>query len=373
MADSAISVIESTARILAAHPPVHSVSLRFETCRIEARSNSKQVIERLIAYYEGFVAEASPPAIVVNAIETTAPVFNCPFTPQPRAAGKQPKEEFFDASDGRIVHKVRTGMVFLFGPATHLAVGPCGSNLNQVINFINNRHIAWGLNRRRLLLHAAGVCEGQNGLGLAGVAGAGKSTLALHLLDHGLSFVSNDRLLASRDERELTMVGLAKMPRVNPGTILHNPRLESILPASRREELRKLPEPELWELEEKYDVSIRRVYGTGRFVLRSPLRGLVVLTWNRAGGPVVVREGSLRQRGDLLPAIMKSPGVFYPQVGQSGTYDHNLDDYQTVLGECPGLEITGGISFADAADHCRAFLHRHSIYNHGSAPHEQSE
>jgi HprK-related kinase B len=374
MAEPAICVNEMTQRILAAHPPEHCVGLQFEECHIHARTNSRRVADRLRAYYLGFVVPARAPTVTVNLIEASPPHLDCTFTPQPRPPGKrQPKEEHSNLRDGRIVRKVRTGMVFMCGSRTHLAVGPCELNLNQVINFINQHHIAWGLDRRRLLLHAAGVCDEKNGLALAGASGTGKSTLALHLLSRGLDFVSNDRLMIAQDARALTMHGLAKMPRVNPGTMLHNSRLAQFLPEARRQQLRDLPEKELWDLEEKFEVPIRRVYGPDRFVLQSRLCGLVVLTWARTGAPPVVREDLLRQRRELLPAIMKSPGTVHRRADQPGRYAHVTQDYLKVLGDCPVLEIAGGVSFGGAAEHCIAFLQRHGIQDREPTLDEQHE
>ena len=373
MAESALSVTEVGRRVLAECQPAHSLSLQFERCHILVRSNLAELIDRLRDYYEDFVSPESAPTVTVNVIEAAVPALDCTFTEQPRSPGKTRKEEFCDARDGRIVRKARTGMVFMFGPQMQLAIGPCADNLNQVINFINNRHVAWGLDQRRLLLHAAGVCVGATGLGLAGTSGAGKSTLALHLLSRGLSFVSNDRLMIASDAQGLSMHGLAKMPRVNPGTLLHNPQLVQLLPAVRRQQLSDLPTGELWELEEKHDVPIGCVYGPGRFPLTARLCGLVVLTWKHGGGPPIAREDTLRERSDLLPAIMKSPGVFYLQTGRPGTYAHVAGDYLDVLGDCPVLEIAGGASFTEAAALCVAFLERYGTDNDGRAGDDDGE
>ena len=61
----------------------------------------------------------------------------------------------------------------------------------------------------------------RRGIGIAARAGAGKSTLALHLLSSGLSFVSNDRLLIKAGASGPELAGIPKMPRVNPGTLLN--------------------------------------------------------------------------------------------------------------------------------------------------------
>jgi HprK-related kinase B len=359
MAEPILSVECAAQAILGAHPSTHAVDLEFEECAVHARSNRPDVIERLRDYYDGFVVWTPGRTVTISVIEAPPPVLECTFRPQPPGPGKtRLKEELCDLRDGRIVRKVRTGMVFICGGETHVAVGPCAANLNQVINFINHHHLMWSMDRKRLLLHAAGVCDRRGGLALAGLSGAGKSTLALHLASRGLDFVSNDRLMVARDGVALSMHGLAKMPRVNPGTILHNPNLASLIPESKRNKLRGMPEDELWRLEDKFDVPIGRVYGPERFVLRSHLRGIVVLTWKRTARETVVRQSTLQERLDLLPMIMKSPGPFCPRPGSVDTGAHTAQDYLELLGDCPVLEIAGGVSFPDATDRCQAFLER---------------
>ena len=108
-----------------------------------------------------------------------------------------------------------------------------------------------------MLCHAAGVVVAGNGMAIAGMSGGGKSTLALHLLGTGAAFCSNDRLLVRSAGSGARMTGVAKQPRINPGTALNNPRLESVLSSERRSELARIEESELWDLEEKYDVDVR--------------------------------------------------------------------------------------------------------------------
>jgi len=47
------------------------------------------------------------------------------------------KDSYVDIEDARLIHKVRTGMVFLQSSDQKIAAGPCLQNDNQVINFIN--------------------------------------------------------------------------------------------------------------------------------------------------------------------------------------------------------------------------------------------
>ena len=247
-------------------------------------------------------------------------------------------------------------MFFIYGPAETLAAGPCIENINQVINFINNRFVQWQVDRGFLLCHAAGVAKAGRGIAIAGLAGRGKSTLALNLLDHELDFISNDRTLIRRTEAGTEMLGLPKYPRINPGTILNNARLARILSPEEYRRFKDLSGEELWNLEYKYDVDLDGFFGPERFKLRARLAAIVVLTWSRQADPPAISNASLRDRPDLLGAIMKSPGVHY-YAGPGGTApavvpEAYLDHFQ----DCPVLEIGGGVDFDHAAQVCLEVL-----------------
>jgi HprK-related kinase B len=116
------------------------------------------------------------------------------------------------------------------------------------------------------------------GLALAGLSGMGMSTLALHVMQLGADFVSNDRLMVERRGGGLTMHGVAKMPRVNPGTVLHNPCLAPVIPEEERVRFEDLSPDELWTLEHKYDAFIAECFGPGRFRWVCPMAGIVLST-----------------------------------------------------------------------------------------------
>jgi HprK-related kinase B len=341
------------------HLPGHKVYVRFEDCVILLRSNEAAIADRLRNYYRVFVCAEAPPDMEVVVLEAPAPSLNCTFRVQPCEAGKSaPKEEACDVLDGRLVRKTRTGMFFAFGDAGNLAIGPCGENFNQVVNFVNSRYIERVLGKGRLLLHAAGVCGGTGGLALAGVGGSGKSTLALHLLNRGLSFVSNDRLMVARDGADLKMHGLAKMPRVNPGTIMNNPSLRPLLPDQRRQEIEKLTEEELWRLDEKYDVDIARLFGSAKLTSSARVVAVVVLNWRRDGGAMRLSKVRLGGRRDLVRAIMKPPGVFFLAEQCPGALAHSEADYLRLLEARPVMEVSGGVDFAGATEQLLTFLER---------------
>jgi HprK-related kinase B len=247
-------------------------------------------------------------------------------------------------------------MLFLFTADRHLAYGPCSENPNQVINFVNNRHIQWTLARGHLLCHAAAVARNGRGLAVAGRSGMGKSTLALELMTRDLDFISNDRLMIRRDGASVEMLGVAKLPRINPGTALNNPFLSSVMPEDDVRTVSGLSEQELWNLEQKYDVYIDQCFGPGKFRLSAEMAGLIVLNWSLDAGEPILEAIELEHREDLLAAFRKDVGLFYlPGTGILEP-DRTARAYLDVLGDCPVIEVSGGIDFRVAADRCLPLL-----------------
>lgn len=324
MTETAVTHISALSRELERqYPARRGLWLEFGGCWIQVRSNSEPLLAALRDYFGDLVQpdHAASPDVLIRAYEAPPPDFGQPLRDWPREAGKAgQKEQFFDLPDGRVVFKVRTKMQFLIGRDDLVAVGPCLANDNQIINFINSQCISRRLHEGWSLCHAAGVAlhagpggSRGRGVGIAARAGAGKSTLALHLISSGLSFVSNDRLLLKSTNGRAEMAGIPKMPRVNPGTLLNNPDLHGILPPERQRELEQQPREKLWELEEKYDVLIDKVYGKGRTLYRADLVGLVILNWSWKDSSAQTRfePVELAERRDLLELVMKSPGVFH--------------------------------------------------------------
>ncbi|MBI5524090.1 MAG: HprK-related kinase B [Desulfarculus sp.] len=334
----------------------HGLSLRFGQCRLRLDSNSLALVHTLREYFRGFQVPDEKADIVVQALEGHAASPDLPLLAKEPDPGKpRVKEEYRDLPGGRLVRKRLTGMVFLFGGAINLALGPCLRNDNQVVNFINSRYIQWLLERGHLLCHAAAVGNAQGGLALAGFSGMGKSTLALHLMSRGLDFVSNDRLLIKPSENGLAMHGVAKLPRINPGTALTNPDLHAVLPHEDRELYQGLAPANLWTLERKYDVFLDRCFGHGRFKITSGLRALVILNWRGQEGGCRLAQVDLERRPDLLGAVMKSPGLFYlPPTGRLA--DVSPQTYLKALASRPTFELTGSPDFTSATEACLELL-----------------
>jgi HprK-related kinase B len=338
-------------------------SLRFRLglllhgCRIEIRTGSRALAEKLAYYYKGQMWNGSLFDMCIDVVDGPALTPPCDFRPVEPAPGKKLKEELCDVADGRFVRKSRTGMLFAFGDDFAVACGPSLKNEPQVVNFINARFMAWLACQGYMVFHAAGVAAGGRGLALAGRSGMGKSSLALRMLSRGANFVSNDRLLLRRTGPCLEMVGVPKMPRINPGTLVSNPQLHSLATYERREAYRAIPPEELWNLEEKYDAMIDECYGAGRQSPSAEAVGLVILNWRRSDDPLQISRTDFRQREELLPTFQKQLGVFAgAEVDRLAAAAPKYEDYCRTLADCPLFEVQGGVDFDRAAEACMNYL-----------------
>ncbi|SDB45412.1 HprK-related kinase B [Desulfonatronum thiosulfatophilum] len=354
---SLLSEILDSARIQA------TLRLRFSGCRIVVHADDPQIIAKLRRYYSEFQdsvhtenMQDRDPDILITALEGPPLEFDAPWTvKQPDPGKSRIKEEYLDQGEVRIVLKRLTGMLFLFDQRRHAAFGPCLANENQVINFINSRFIQWMLDRNSLLCHAAGVAKHGKGLALAGFSGMGKSTLALHMMSRGLDFVSNDRLLIHRKDDKIMMHGVAKLPRVNPGTILGNPSLSGMLDEAQKDAYAGMAPEELWALEQKHDVYLDECFGPGKNLSSSNLNGLVILNWSPKYPRISLELVDLAQRPDLLDTVVKSPGVFFlPRPGC--TYRFKPEAYLRMFEDCAVFEARGGVDFDHVAKACIHYL-----------------
>lgn len=336
-----------------AYPVERTLHLAFGGCTLSVATNRTRVAAALRSYFKPFLCPERAADIGITAHEAPEQALPVAFTDKPPDPGKRKvKEAYIDLSDGRVVRKRLTGMLFVFNGVDHLAIGPCWKNLNQVINFINNRYIEWLLCKGCLLGHASGVILEGRGVAMAGFSGAGKSTLALQLMNEGAVFVSNDRLVVEADGRALRMHGVAKMPRINPGTALNNPALRQVMTEADRQRFSELEDEALWDLEYKYDASIEACYGPDRFVLSAPMNALVLLNWRRTAEPLRVERVDLDTRRDLLPAFMKSVGLFFLPHGTCRMPEPSQAAYIDLLAGCDVWEFSGGADFAAAAGVC---------------------
>ncbi len=333
----------------------HSLILGFGSLVLEVFSNSESLVKKIHRYYGNYVYRKAAPNITITVIEAPPPDLGLDFKIKPPDPGKKKiKEEYVDLSDGRVVRKKLTGMVFIFGGGNNFAIGPALENHNQIVNFINNRYIEWLIQCGFLLAHASGIEWKGNGIAIAGISGAGKSTLALHLMERGADFVSNDRLLIQKNR----MFGIAKHPRINPGTALNNSYLGEVIPREEREKFNQLPPDKLWDLEHKYDVFIDEFFGKKRSVLSSTLNLVIILNWKRKSLLLQISNVNLSERRDLLHAFMKPVGLFYHPENGNGPPDLSEELYIEHLRGCPVFEFSGGVDFQKATDYCIEFINK---------------
>jgi HprK-related kinase B len=327
-------------------------------CTLRLRSNSAALIDGLSDYFGHVTTAPRDPDIEIIAIERAAPDLGIAYTDWQREPGKtECKDSYLDLDGARLVRKVRTGMVFLHGVADRIASGPCLRYDNQVINFINAQYMNWLQNRDWLICHASGLVRDGRCLAMAGLSGGGKSTLMLRMMDDpGVSYLTNDRLFIRSGDGITEAAGIPKLPRINPGTIVHNPALHGLLTAQQRSAFLAMPPEQLWTLEEKYDVRIDKVYGSGRISDRATLSAFLVLNWERGTDKSLkIERVNLDERRDLLAAIMKSPGPFYQFTDGRFSNDTMAPDpapYLKTLDSIDVFEVSGALDFDALSQHC---------------------
>lgn len=259
------------------------------------------------------------------------------------------KDSVYDLADGRLIKKIRSGVTFLQAVDVAVAFGPLDAHESTVINFINTQVLNACLREDWQLAHAAAVTDGARTLAISGLSGGGKSTSILRMMDlHDTLFVSNDRVLIKAGQPARAL-GIPKHPRINPGTILGNPRLHGMLTAARTAELKTMRLADLWELEDKYDLIIPQIYGPERMRFDGPLTDFWVLNWSHdSQEPTKVQQVYLAERMDLLTAIMKSPGPFFQRRDGSFEPNGNLANpapYLEALQDVRVCEVSGRIDF----------------------------
>ncbi|MBZ0252958.1 MAG: HprK-related kinase B, partial [Candidatus Methylomirabilis sp.] len=139
----AASISKVSRSLVDGREPTERLDFDFAECRVRLETNSADLARKLARYYRDFLARDVAPDITVTAIEAPEPKVSLPLNEKHPEPGKRKvKEEFIDLEDGRLIRKRLTGLVFLIGRGggSHLAVGPCAANDNQIVNFINNRY-----------------------------------------------------------------------------------------------------------------------------------------------------------------------------------------------------------------------------------------
>jgi HprK-related kinase B len=339
------TVLERSEAPFELHLRVADVPLRLVT-------NEAEIWARLRAYYRAWLSPLSSaaPLLTVKLIQG-GPLDADGFVDVRRGEGRRVKEAVRDIAGRRLILKRATGVVMGIASDHAFAVGDLLSFLNQGINLINACYARIIVERGSVLLHASAVSWGGRTAALAGPPGAGKSTSALHLVEAGFQFLSNDRVLARAVRTGVEALGYPKQPRVNPGTLLHHPRLAGLLKPQDAEELGALSPEALWQLERKSDVDVDAIYGAGTFELTGQMEALLLLKWRPGQAGVATRRLEPPEAMANLPLFQKDLGVF--DAGRrTGRLDAvaELARYAAVLERVTTVEVTGGVDFSALVD-----------------------
>lgn len=339
-------------------PTPFVLNVRFVDVPLRVLASDADICARLSRYYAPWVAEEDQaPLGTIRLIQAAIPPGDG-FRVIERGDGKATKEAVRDVAGGRLILKLRTGMLIGMGATQAFAIGDVKAHLSQAINLINNCYARIILKGGYVLLHASAVSWNGVTVALAGLSGAGKSTAALHLVDQGFRFVSNDRLLARPLGERVEVLGYPKQPRVNPGTLLNHRRLANLLGPERRAELSAMASADLWGLENKLDVDLEQIYGDGTVELRGTLAVLLLLKWKLSGEAFSLRRLDPTSALANVPILRRDLGAFDLEAKSRARAVQELLKFAEVLGRIAVVEVTGKTDFGALVDAARDLVRR---------------
>ncbi|GEN27683.1 hypothetical protein HVA01_13290 [Halovibrio variabilis] len=346
----------------------YELVLTFNGLTLRARADHPAILDHLEAYYSGLTASGLaasglsllgvhkvdqlelPVWLLDRQVATSGREWTAVKRAKTSALGL--KEAYADTPDGRWIHKIRTGMVLFQSLTAPVAIGELNQHPSQVVNFINNQFLNHHQRSGYLLGHASAFAMDGNVTAIAASSGGGKSTLMLKALETAKArFLSNDRILFKPENGQLHVLGVAKHPRVNPGTLINAPRLIDILPAEECDRFEHMPKSQLWAIEQKYDVLIPNAYGADKTALSGTLKRLILLDWALDSTiPTALRSVDITKTPEALEGLRKSPGPFFQQADGSFPPEqaHSAEHYAEQLRGVEVLRLTGAIDFARA-------------------------
>jgi HprK-related kinase B len=322
------------------YPATNVLNLSFLGVALSVRSNDPGVASGLARYFAPFRSEEPlRDTLPIDVLQGT-PIFDSHRLNDVlrQGPGRAIKEAFYDVAGGRIVVKRRTGVAVYIAEPEHAVVGDMVRNLNQAANVVSMVFAKAMLRRGYVMLHASAALGEEGGVAFAAQSGAGKSTMALALVEEGYRFVTNDRLLVRSHNGQVEMVGVPRIPRVNPGTLLRLPRLTSLLPPEARRRYEHMSPDALWTTEEKRDVEVDRIFGPGTFQLTGRLRIMYILAWRLGEARWGVRPLDPAACRAALRRMVKQVGVQDLAPPLPTAQEAALE---AIAGGLPASEVTG--------------------------------
>ncbi|NYS60080.1 HprK-related kinase B [Vreelandella salicampi] len=343
----------------------YALPLTFNGLTLRVLADQPAILDQLEAYYSDLtvsslskkgVHKTDQPEQRVLLLNKHSDISGREWTPVKRAKTTPLglKEAYVDTPQGRWIHKVRTEMVLFQSLTEPLAMGELNKHPSQVINFINNQFLNHHQRGGFLLGHASAFDINGNTTAIAASSGGGKSTLMLKALETTEArFLSNDRILFKPENGQVNILGIAKHPRVNPGTLVNSERLIDILPAEERNRFERMPKSQLWDIEHKYDVLIPSAYGEDKTALSGTLKHLILLDWALdAAEPTALSSVDIATTPEALEGLRKGPGPFFQRADGSFPAERAQSNemYAENLNGVQVLRLTGAVDFERAIE-----------------------
>lgn len=325
--------LDSLAAPLATHLNIGGVPVRIAV-------NTERLAGKVRRYFAPFVCAPFEGGLTVVGVQAQ-PFFRAERLADVERKSGTPKVACYDEDGLRVIFKKRTGVVHYVRSDTFYAVGDLERHPQQLLNLVATAFGCWLRREGYVALHASAVSAGGLAIVFAGNSGSGKSSAALTMMNQGFDFVSNDRVFLRRTDGLVEVVGVPKWPRVNPGTLMANPKLRGILAADRHDVYSRLSPEELWELEHKHDVFVTTVYGKNRVSLKAFLISLYVLTWRHGRGPADAEAVPGGDVGRLLTPMVKTE-VYDVRSGDLP----NEDELSALLAGHSVVHVSGGVDMA---------------------------
>jgi HprK-related kinase B len=310
--------------------------------------NDERIHEAVRRYFSPFLSDESPNPTRIVGFQGE-PVYDVELlldVPRPTSL---PKAAFYHRDDALVIYKKRSGVVDYVYNDDFYVVGDILRYPQQLFNVVGLAFMHALRRQNRVSIHASAAAMDGKGYAFAGPSGSGKSTTGLSMLERGFDFVSNDRISLWNDDGNVSMVGVPKWPRVNPGTLLAIDHLTGLITDEDLERYKRLPSADLWGLEEKHDVYVERIYGRKRTALRTRLERLYVLSWTRDGGPFEMHTVPENEAGYLLQPLVKTELTDPPDLPQPSNAD-----LSRLMQGVEVIQVTGGINVEGLMDRIAA-------------------